>query len=90
MSKYEKLDKAGQEKKKEKKTKHDGISFGSPSVIGMIVISNSLSSLKQRIVGVLDTGNNVRGAERDLLGLGEVVVNVSVKGHRPNKLDGEF
>ena len=36
---------------------------------------------QQRIVAEVDAGHDVRGAERDLLGLGEEVVGVAVEHH---------
>jgi hypothetical protein len=49
-----------------------------------------VSSLEQGIVGVVDSGDDVAGAESDLLGLGKVVGDVSVEGHGTDELDGEL
>jgi hypothetical protein len=43
--------------------------------------------LQQRVVGEVDTGNQIRRIERDLLGLGEVVHRVAVQRQRPDDLD---
>lgn len=40
-----------------------------------------VSSLQKRVVAETNSGNNVRRAERHLLGLGEVLVNSAVEHH---------
>ncbi len=40
---------------------------------------------KQGIVGEVDAGNDMRGAERDLLGLGEEIVGVTVEHHATDR-----
>ena len=42
---------------------------------------------QQRIVGEVDAGHDVRGAERDLLGLGEEVVGIAVQHHPADRHD---
>ena len=41
-----------------------------------------VAPLQQRVVGEVDAGDDVLGAERDLLGLGEEVVDAAVE-HQP-------
>ncbi len=42
-------------------------------------------ALQQRIIREVDAGHDVRGAERDLLGLGEEVVGVAVQHESPDR-----
>ena len=46
-------------------------------------------SLKERIVREVEAGHEVRGAEGDLLGLGEEVVGPAVEDHAPDDLQGD-
>ena len=49
-----------------------------------ILLTGEVSKLKHRIVRVIDTGDDVRSAESDLLSLGEVVGGVLVESHLSN------
>lgn len=46
-------------------------------------------SLQERIVAEPDPGNDVAGAESDLLRLGKEFVHATIQGHFPDVLDGD-
>jgi len=45
--------------------------------------------LQERIVAEPDTGNDVTGAERDLLSLGKEFVHATIQGQFPDVLNGD-
>lgn len=49
-----------------------------------------VTALEQRVVGEFDTGDDVAGAESNLLSLGEEFVHVPVQLHLSNNADGEL
>ena len=52
-----------------------------------ILLTGEVSKLKHRIIRVVDTGNDVRSTEGNLLSLGEVVGRVLVESHLSNPFD---
>ena len=49
-----------------------------------------VASLKQRIVGKIDSGHNVLRAERDLLGLGKEIVHTAIEHEPADATDGDI
>src|SRR5579872_5947502 len=49
-----------------------------------------VATLQQRIIGEVDSGHDVLGAERDLLSLREEVVDAAVKNHPPDLANRHF
>ncbi len=49
-----------------------------------------IAPLQQRVVGEIDARRDVLGAESDLLGLGEEIVDIAVKHQPPDDSDGHL
>ncbi len=59
----------------------DQMKVGAAQPLELRVLVREQAPLQQRIVGEVDAGHDMRGAERDLLGLGEEIVGVAVQHH---------
>src|SRR6185369_7309637 len=59
----------------------------SPQALHLGIEVGKIASLQQRVVSEIDPGNNIVGAERHLLGLGEEVVNATVEDEPPDPPD---
>ena len=55
----------------------------------MSVEITKVPSLQERIVAEADTGDDVTGAERDLLSLGKELVHAAIQGQFPDVLNGD-
>ena len=56
--------------------------FGPPEPLDLRVEVGKVAALQQRIVAEIDARNDVAGAEGDLLGLGEEIIDATVE-HQP-------
>ena len=63
------------------------VKFGPPEALELGVEVGEVAALEERVVGEVDAGDDVLGAERHLLGLGEEVVDHPVEHEPTDRLD---